>query len=103
MVDACLRIIATTRPLFWVLENPVGRLRRWLGPPAFAFDPCDYGDSYAKRTLLWGNFVPPLPTVAPVVPEGPNPIHHCPPGPERMSIRSKTPPAFAQAFFEANP
>src|SRR5689334_18789953 len=49
LVDACLRIVATCRPQWWALENPVGRLRRWLGPPRLAFDPCDYGDPYTKR------------------------------------------------------
>jgi site-specific DNA-cytosine methylase len=52
IVDACLRAVALYQPNFWALENPVGRLRRWLGPPTFTFNPCDFGDPYTKRTLL---------------------------------------------------
>ena len=53
-VDACLRAVAIYRPVWWALENPVGRLRRWLGPPAWTFQPCHFGDPYTKRTCLWG-------------------------------------------------
>lgn len=59
VADACLRAVAIYRPHFWALENPVGRLRDYLGPPQFAFDPCDFGDPYTKRTQLWGTFAPP--------------------------------------------
>lgn len=100
-VDACIRLIHALRPAWWALENPVGRLVHYLGKPALTFNPCDYGDPWTKRTLLWGRFNPPQPS--PVVPITPNPIHHCPPGPDRQRIRSATPPGFARAFFTANP
>jgi hypothetical protein len=110
LVDACLRIIFMHRPDWWALENPVGRLRRWLGPPAFSFDPVDYGDVYTKRTLLWGNARWPLPKVAPMKPEGvrpgqPNAWYSSVGGKsERAKAhRSATPPGFAQAFYEENP
>lgn len=61
IVDACMRIIAVHQPVWWALENPKGRLAYYLGEPAFTFNPCDYGDAYTKRTLLWGRFTPPLP------------------------------------------
>ena len=70
VVDACLRMVAIYKPVWWALENPVGRLRRYLGPPSWSFDPCDYGgwlapgeqsvpefpanDAYTKRTFIWG-------------------------------------------------
>lgn len=115
IVDACLRIVAVTRPAWWVLENPVGRLRRYLGPPAFTFDPCDYGtlatveegEAYTKRTCLWGNFTPPMPlfvgelTAVEAV-EGSR-MHRLPPSPERAMLRSVTPTGFARAFFAVNP
>jgi len=41
IADACLRIIAVHKPAWWVLENPVGRLRRWIGPPVMTFEPCE--------------------------------------------------------------
>ncbi len=104
IVDACLRCVAIHRPMWWALENPIGRLGRYLGPPAWAFDPCDFGDPYTKRTHLWGNFIPPSPlfaTCTPVVPSLGSKMH-------RMSSswknqRSETPTGFARAFFEANP
>lgn len=111
VVDACLRAIAIYRPEWWALENPVGRLRRWLGPPVWSFDPCDFGDEYTKKTLLWGNFTPPKPLWA-----GGNlavdPVRVCAQGSwvqklggksERTKqLRSVTPSGFAQAFFESN-
>lgn len=102
--DACMTIIDRCAPMWWALENPVGRLRKLrpeLGEPTLIFDPCDYGDSYTKKTLLWGDFK--IPGKMPVEPEKKNRIHHCPPGPERQKIRSTTPIGFAYAFFWANP
>ena len=99
-VDACLRIILVCKPKFWVLENPVGRLTKYIGKPQFKFDPCDFGDPYTKKTYLWGLFN--APKKNPVEPIGKNFIHTMPPGPDRTKRRSITPPGFAQAFFEAN-
>jgi len=105
IVDACLRFIMATRPDFWALENPVGRLRRWLGEPRFKFDPCDFGDPWTKKTLLWGEFQ--LPAKNRIEPE-----RTCPQGSwlQRLPgqsaktkiLRSTTPAGFAKAFFEAN-
>lgn len=112
IVDACLRAVAIYNPKWWVLENPVGRLRRWIGPPSFSFNPCDFGgwgdesDAYTKKTLLWGNFV--KPELRPV-----EPVRVCSQGSwvqklggssERTKeLRSMTPNGFARAFFAANP
>jgi len=106
VVDACLRAVAIYRPAWWCLENPVGRIKDYLGPPAFRFDPCDFGDPYTKRTWLWGVFTPPVPLVCeaarrPVEPTLGSKMHRLP-GRDRNG-RSKTPAGFAQAFFEANP
>ena len=35
VVDACLRIIFLMKPKFWALENPVGRLRRYIGAVSY--------------------------------------------------------------------
>ena len=60
LVDACVRIAWVQHPVWWALENPVGRLSRYLGPPAMTFDPCDYGDpDTQRRALLWGSFTAP--------------------------------------------
>ena len=121
LVDRTLEIIKYFEPVFWVIENPVGRLwkmRPELGKPWY-FNPCDFGDPYTKKTGLVGRFVPPLPlfvgknlAVEPIVtPSG----HHSTDvymmefqGMENRSFgerkewRSITPPGFARAFYEAN-
>mgnify|MGYP001412418164 CR=1 FL=1 len=106
LVDACLRLVAVCRPRWWALENPVGRLRRWLGPPRYIFDPCDHGDPYTKRTCLWGDFTPPA--RSPVEPERVSPqgswVQRLGGSSERTKeLRSVTPAGFARAFFDANP
>lgn len=107
LVDACMRIITVHRPQWWALENPVGRLQRWLGKPRMAFDPCDYGDAYTKRTLLWGHFTEPLKTkrVEPerVSSQGSWLMKLGGSSERTKELRSITPSGFARAFFEANP
>lgn len=105
VADACLRIVHVSRPEWWALENPVGRLTRFLGPPSYTFDPCDHGDPYTKKTCLWGRFRRPRRNRV-------EPIRVCSQGSwiqtlggksERTKrLRSVTPAGFAKAFFEAN-
>lgn len=106
IVIACLKIIALCRPKWWALENPVGRLKRWLGDPVMYWQPYEYGDAYTKKTCLWGVFT--VPKQNPVEPE-----RVCSQGSwvqklggkseKTKRLRSITPPGFAKAFFEANP
>jgi hypothetical protein len=101
LVDACIRIAWVQQPVWWSLENPVGTLVHYLGPPRMAFDPADYGDPYTKKTLLWGQFqCPPKRRVRAI--EG-SKMHRLPPAPDRKALRSVTPAGFARAFFEVNP
>jgi hypothetical protein len=111
IVDACLRIIISAKPFFWALENPVGRLYRWLGKPKLIFNPSDFGEPYTKKTCLWGEFN--TPTKNPVeAPSGEyNKIHYPRDengkpiawnSPKAKELRSITPMGFAKAFFEAN-
>lgn len=115
----CLRIIAEcqytvpntakkTTLQFWMLENPFGLLRRFLGHPYLIYSPEHYGDKYQKKTCVWGFFNKPIP----------NPtlnlftkfdrletkqIHY--EGNEhltRQERRSICSPGFAKAFYEAN-
>ena len=113
LVIACLNIIWECRYdhklAFWAMENPMGILRQFLGKPALTFDPCDYGDSYKKKTDIWGYFY--TPKKKPV-----EPISYISAGKrfpplwgktggksERTKmLRAITPPGFAKAFFEAN-
>jgi len=99
VVDACLRIIWRCSPVFWALENPVGRLSKYLGKPLMYFHPY-YGDPWTKKSCLWGNFK--IPERNPVIPNKKSKIHYMPPSPERGILRSITPQGFSLAFFEAN-
>ncbi len=108
VVDACIRIIAVCKPVWWALENPVGRLVDYLGKPVMYFQPCDYGDPYTKKTCLWGEFTPPLGLFLEtcdlaVDPREGSKMHKMPPSPNRQALRSETPAGFAAAFFLANP
>lgn len=111
LVDACLRAVAIYQPQWWCLENPIGRLQDYLGPPSFKFDPCDYGDPYTKRTWLWGKFNPPPPTATPEFRNNVRALKGKPGtrdrttwlGSKQARRRSETPLGFARAFFEANP
>jgi len=98
-----LRIIMSTNPVFWCIENPVGKMKDFLGKPKMTFNPCDYGDPYKKRTLLWGEFNSNL-IKNPVKPIIPSPLHQNLGGKSDKTkrLRSITPPGFAQAFYEAN-
>ena len=102
VVDACLRIVIVTNPVFWCLENPVGRLVHYLGKPKMYFHPCDYGDPYTKKTALWGNFN--IPGKNYVYPSEGMKLHRMYGGKSERTkrLRSITPSGFAQAFFEAN-
>ena len=103
LVSACLRIIWALKPEWWAMENPVGKLRKWIGPPVMSFNPCDYGDPYKKKTLLWGDFNTRL-IKNPVEPVIPSPLHQNYGGKSAKTkeARSITPAGFAKAFFEAN-
>lgn len=101
LVDACLRVVMVHDPIWWCLENPVGRLVHYLGKPAMTFHPSDYGDPWTKKTLLWGKFRKPV--RRPVAPSEGSKMHLMAPSPERAALRSETPHGFCNAFFEANP
>lgn len=119
IVLACLRIIQQSNSLFWALENPVGRLSRYLGKPRYYFQPYEYGDPWTKKTAIWGNHN--IPIKSPVKPIGqwtgradqlgivdhleylpPDWVHKLPPSSDRQMLRSITPQGFARAFYEAN-
>ena len=129
VVWACQRIIALCPSLaWWALENPVGHLRRFLGPPAFIFQPWEFGDPWTKRTAIWGRFQPPRRTFQhwDEVPKNealyirkprkkPNmvwlhksakdliPAYAGFRADTDAAFRALTPQGFARAFFEANP
>lgn len=122
LVDRCLKIIWHCREQegsqlrFWALENPVGLLRQFLGRPPLTFDPCDYGDTYTKKTDLWGYFNPPRKSkraltdeererckvnkrLLPELPDG----YTMPDGwSTQAARRSMTSKRFAEQFYRAN-
>ncbi len=108
IADACLRIIALYQPKFWVIENPVGRLSQFYGPPKMTFHPAEYAgwadvpgdEAYTKRTCLWGSFT--VPRKKPEEPVLGSLMHKLPPSDNRAELRSKTPIGFARAFFAYN-
>lgn len=115
IVNSCRKICeASGAP--WMLENPVGTLstitEAYWQAPSHSFDPCDYGDPYTKKTLLWtgGGFVMP-PVVKPgdmfdrptwVEPTEGSKMHLLPPSADRGDLRSETPMGFARAVYQAN-
>lgn len=112
VVDACMRIIKVQEPVWWCLENPVGRLNDYLGKPLEYMHPWHYcgfadnpdEDNYTKKTALWGSFnVLPFKDHPFKKPPDKTKIHYASPGPDRWKIRSVTPQGFARAFKEANP
>jgi hypothetical protein len=51
-------LIRAISPEYWVLENPEGHLRRFLGRPTGSVTYCQYGERYQKPTDLWGDHPP---------------------------------------------
>lgn len=103
IMDACLRMVAIYKPIWWVLENPVGKMKKYLGTPQFTFNPCDYGESYTKRTLLWGKFSMPLYNPSEPTEGSKMALKYGGKSERTKEARSITPPKFAKAFYEANP
>jgi len=131
LVNHCLRIIEEAGKdslAFWVIENPAtGHLKDFLGKPQYVYEPWWYGDSWTKKTALWGKFNTPQRKYFrwEDAPKNPNlyvrPRRGKPsmaflhksakkniPGfkyfvvEDDMSFRSLCPPGFANAFFEVN-
>jgi hypothetical protein len=45
-------------PSYWILENPKGMLRQYIGNPVATVDYCEYGHYTKKPTDLWGQHPP---------------------------------------------
>lgn len=114
LVLICFHLIDLYKPEWWVLENPVGRIHTRVPElaqyRAMIFDPCDFGDAYTKRTVLYGSLNTGLQR-NPVEPEFiiwagkkfPKIYEGTGGGSEKSKAkRSLTPSGFANAFFQAN-
>ncbi len=99
-----LHLVDLYRPKFWALENPAGRIEQQIPElkpfRRYSFHPCDFGDPYTKRTILWGDFNADL-QKNPVEPTKKNYIRDLG-SHSRAHKGSITPAGFARAFFEAN-
>lgn len=51
---ACLYCVEVLCPSNWIIENPRGAMRKYLGMPLQTVYYGDYGCAYAKPTDLWG-------------------------------------------------
>lgn len=113
LVDACLRIVAVHDPDFWVMENPVGRLKDWIGQADYGFHPSEFAgwletqeeqaeEAYTKKTMLWGKFNEP--EKRPVDPVLGSKMWSQYGGKSEATktARSMTPRGFSAAFFDAN-
>lgn len=102
---------------FWAMENPVGYLSKFIGRPAFIFQPYEFGDRFSKKTCLWGHFN--IPKKNPIeLSEQEKQVafqnrkdllaelpadYVLPKGVDRRAARRAITPAnFARAFMEAN-
>ncbi len=56
LVAATFELVAIMRPLFWVIENPLGYLRQLITPPVQTIHLCNFGATWQKPTDLWGRF-----------------------------------------------
>jgi hypothetical protein len=114
VVESCEQIIRQCMMRgnlkFWAIENPRGKLRRFLGVPKNTFYQWQFGGQHKKPSDFWGFFNPPKPTVKdePMFdtdkswqkPE--RPAEYANLKLDRAAIRAITPRAFAKAFYEAN-
>lgn len=113
VVDACLRAALIYNPAWWVLENPVGRLKDWIGNKDYAFHPYEFAgwlppdeardEQYTKYTCLWGRFNEPQRKELPPVLGSKMWSRYGGSSERTKTMRSLTPRGFARAFFEANP
>ncbi len=68
LVSNTFRLIAEIVPTWWIVENPAGRLKRYIGPPTQMIHLCDYGSKFQKPPDLWGRWPIELPVPNPCAP-----------------------------------
>lgn len=102
-VRTCMDLIERLAPRVWALENPPGRLGRYLlQTHAWSFQPFEYGDPWSKKTWIWGTATKPAPTQI-VKPLKISPGARLGGRTAKVKTeRSRTPPGFARAFAVMN-
>ncbi|PZR93583.1 MAG: DNA cytosine methyltransferase [Stutzerimonas stutzeri] len=105
LVEQTKAVIDYFQPSIWAVENPVGRIEELGSLPRWrlSFDPYHFGDTYTKKTLIWGRFNADLP-IAPVEPVEGSKMHKKFGGKslKTKNARSETPEGFSYGFFLAN-
>lgn len=105
LVQQTMATIEYFKPAVWALENPVGRIEKLGGLPPWrlSFDPNAVGETYTKKTLLWGRFNADMP-IAPVEATEGSKMFKLYGGKSlaTKNARSVTPEGFAYSFFMAN-
>jgi hypothetical protein len=118
VVKRCFEIIENCRGLkFYALENPIGRLQRFIGKPSIKLNFMDFGCTYSKYIQLWGRFKIPMGQCyntksikkfdrllyQDMTPLPPDYDYSGAGMTKRAAQRSITYRGFAEAFFRANP
>ena len=95
-------MVECLEPQWWVVENPIGRLPKLVPEIAkhrlIDFDPCEFGDPYTKRTVLYGHFNPFLVRSHVKATEG-SKMHKVAPGPGRQESDLPHPRDFLGPFL----
>jgi hypothetical protein len=97
-IDLFMRFINASIPRIAV-ENPIGIMSTLYRKPDQIIQPWQFGYGETKATCLWFKNLPLLKPTNIVSGREPK-VHHCPPGPDRWKIRSRTFQGIADAMAE---
>jgi len=109
VVDACFRIAFICKPRVFMLEQPVGRLIRWIGQPRMRAHPWEFAgyaddpssEGYTKKTCIFGEFnIPDKKPWEGIIDR--KKIHYASPGKSRRNIRSAAPQGMWRALHQSN-
>ncbi len=114
LVKNGMKEIQRLKPKYWIMENPMGMLRKAIGKPTSTIRQSDFGSPHKKLTDLWGNV--PF-KMRPVMgnwlkaPRGDHrfsiqgrpwsSVEETIKGPNRSALRAKLPYGFSEALYEA--
>ena len=97
IVDTCFKIVEQAKPIYWMIENPRGCLRHFIGRPQYEIRYGDYGHYCHKPTDLWG-VLPWFQSYRPNTVQKKNAYSN---GPRCSNIRAKLPYEFSLVLCKA--